>query len=209
MSNYDYDLFISYRRVGDAQGWIRDYLVPSLTTALGHELENPPRIFVDYEIDTGADWPSRLGDALGKSRVLLCLWSKQYLNKEWCARELAAMRAREQSLSLRTPANPSGCVAISIIHDGHTLPDDLGTCQRLELERYFNPYLSEKSLARERMHEEIKRAAIGLSDMIENAPPFQAKWPGDTAQSFFDAYFDRNAPRQSTPPCYTELEGRP
>ena len=54
---YQYDIFISYRRLGDARSWIDNYFVPLIENHLSQELGRKPMIFIDSQIETGDSWP--------------------------------------------------------------------------------------------------------------------------------------------------------
>ena len=138
MQDYRHDIFISYSRVGATSQWLERHLVPMLSERLELELGRDASIYFDSALSAGGTWPVQLGQALARSRILLALWSKPYLTSEWCARELAIMRAREDKLNLRSPAKPNGTIFISVIHDGETMPDTLNMIQTSEIKEFYN-----------------------------------------------------------------------
>ncbi|MFK7743669.1 MAG: TIR domain-containing protein [Roseobacter sp.] len=200
---YEHDIFISYSRVGATSSWLEKHLVPMLEERLNLELGRRSSIFFDKELSTGGTWPVDLGHHLGRSRILLALWSKPFLHSDWCAREISIMRAREQSLQLRTPENPNGTIAISVIHDGENMPHELGMIQQFEIKDYYNTRMTRESALAEALYERISDEAVSLARMIENVPPFQEEWPLEAADAFFDEFFQSTPMRQTAPPRFS------
>ncbi len=204
MSDYEYDIFLSYRRLGDASLWIKDHLVPVLTNVLTLELGHDPAIYFDLRMETGATWPIELGRKLSRSRIMICLWSQNYLDSAWCRQELNQMWHREKLLQLRTPAKPNGLVAMSIINDGETIPKDLQNIQTCEIAKFYNPMMHQNSPKREYFYDEMMAHAEGLLQMIQDAPPYQKEWELAAARDFHETFVRRQSPTQTTPPRYTK-----
>lgn len=97
MDGLSYDVFISYARRDDADGW-----VTSLRNAIYDDFRSfssePFRIFFDTEEIRGRqDWELRLRHGLRSSRVLLVCVSPNYLRSAYCRwewDEFARMQAR-------------------------------------------------------------------------------------------------------------------
>lgn len=203
MSDYHNDIFISYSRVGATSEWLRRHLVPMLSERLELELGREPSIFFDNALNAGGTWPVELGRELARSRVLLALWSKPYLTSHWCAREMAIMRARENSLNLRSPHNPNGTIFISIIHDGETMPDTLEMIQKSEIKEFYNTRMVTGGQKAEGLMERLTTLAPDLATMIEAAPPYRSQWEHETADAFFQAFHDQIGASQTSTPRYT------
>ena len=114
---YKYDVFISYRRAGSASKWVEEHFVPTLEDCLAMELKEP-KVYFDGRLETGTTWPIALASALATSRMLIALWSKNYLESDWCSLELAHMLARETNHGFRTENRPGGLIMLCVIHDG-------------------------------------------------------------------------------------------
>jgi hypothetical protein len=183
--DYAHDLFISYRRDPEVVRWIQDHLVPLL------------------RIEGGATWPVDLGIALGQSKVLISLWSGNYLHSEWCTQELAHMVAREKEEQRRTPQNRFGVVFFLIVHDGESIPADLQAVQRVDITKCFNVRMPRDSITAEELDKIITENARGIADLIQNSPQFRENWPQQTAITFFDQFHQKNRPSQSTVPRFT------
>jgi FxsC-like protein len=83
----------------DADGLLKGFS-SDLSEAVARRLRiAPPAGFLDEnDILVGMDWSDRLGEALRKSLVLVCLISKEYLKSENCGRELEVFLKRRALL---------------------------------------------------------------------------------------------------------------
>src|SRR5258707_9253679 len=101
MSDYEYHLFISYRRSDKL--WVRwayENVAEPMKTLLEPSL-GEVKIFIDQNIETGTSWPDRLAQGLARSRLLMPLLSRAYFYSEWCRLELALMYERERACQFR------------------------------------------------------------------------------------------------------------
>jgi hypothetical protein len=83
---YDYDIFVSYKRDPETLQWIRRFLRPLLVHRVQMELGRPVGVYVHEvsdQIQAGTAWPIELGNVIASSRVLIALWSGDYLSSEW------------------------------------------------------------------------------------------------------------------------------
>lgn len=198
-------MFVSYGRVGATSVWLQRHFIPMLGELLEYELGRPARVFYDDGgLSAGGTWPVELGQKLGRSRTLLVLWSKSYLTSQWCAREIAIMRAREVSLNLRSPENAKGTIAITIIQDGDALPPTLKMIQNFEIKDYFNTRMNPESPLAEGLYDRLKQKVPDLAEMIETAPPYRDEWPIEAAEELYELFHQRQSVSQNTRPMYTE-----
>jgi TIR domain len=179
IASYQYHIFLSYSRRGDVPEWVKNHFLPVLERRLEAEFDETPRIFLDEQIDTGADWPITLADALHRSYCLLAIWSPSYFRSRWCMAEWQTMRVREEQLGLRTSANPSGLVYPVVYSDGDTFPVEAKRIQhRKDLKDYAYPYPqfrnSEKYLE---FHDQVARIAQELVNLFNDSiPPWNPDW---------------------------------
>jgi hypothetical protein len=166
-------------------------------------METPPRVFFDIQIESGTTWPLDLGHKLARSRVLISLWSKNYLRSRWCTLELSHMLAREEEMGFRTAAKPGGLIAICVIHDGDSLPLDLGKIQTFEVKGQFITRMRQDSEAAENLEAALRFQAPTLAQIIDAAPTFQTSWATDAAIRFYEAYWDTTEPSQDERPRFT------
>lgn len=201
--SYLYDVFISYRRAGGARRWVENHFVPTLTDCLADEMEAPPLVFFDDQIESGTTWPLDLGNKLARSRTLISLWSKNYLRSHWCSLELAHMLAREEATGFRTAVKPGGLIAICVIHDGESLPPNLGKIQTFEVKDQFITRMRKDSEAAENLEAALRLQAPTLAQIIDAAPSFEESWATEAATRFYEEYRDRTAPSQDENPRFT------
>ncbi len=93
-----FDIFISYARHDDSDGWVtglRDVIVADF-----QRFERTPRIFLDREdIRDMDDWRHRILVGLRESRVLLVCLSPAYLKSEYCRWEWQEYARRQARLA--------------------------------------------------------------------------------------------------------------
>lgn len=200
--DYEYDIFISYRRHRDTLSWMEKQFIPRLEGRLFFELGRHPVIFYDKNnLACGDTWPVELGEALGKSRMLIALWCGPFRSSVWCAREVAEMKAREEALNLRTPQNQSGVIAVCKIHNGP--PEGFGDVQQSDLIEHFDPYMGDTGDQASAFYRQVTGDALGFARMIREAPPFDPAWPTQSAQAFYEAFHRTERPSQTTKPSFT------
>ena len=85
---YRYDLFFSYARRDDENGWISAFHRELDRTTRAHGTLGDHNIFFDaHEIDSGDDWEQRILAGLRDSCLILAFVSPNYLASEWCRKE--------------------------------------------------------------------------------------------------------------------------
>lgn len=188
---YQHDIFVSYRRDPEALSWIGRFLKPILEHRVRMELQRPVDIYVHEvgsQISAGTAWPVELGERIATSRVLVALWSGDYLTSEWCQHELSLMLQRERSCRARTPRNKYGLVIPIIAHDGETIPADLASAQRLEAKEFFIARMPSEGTKAEQLEKLIATHAKGIAAAIKAAPRWKKTWPRRAAASLLKAF---------------------
>ena len=183
--SYKWDAFLSYRRADDWPRFVDGIFLPMLRRELSDALGGQAKIFHDMRIEVGAEWPQELGLALATSKILICLWSRQYFSSDWCKAELSQMLARREAIG-GIPLPP--LVISAVIHDGDHIPEELGSIQRLDIHLYASPDLAEHSPRREELSFCVRDLAEHAAKSIEKAPPFDAAWTRLSVDTF-DALF--------------------
>jgi TIR domain len=202
--SYEYDIFISYRRNDQTLRWIKDFFVPALELHVEHELERRPLIYVDVnKIDVGTSWPVELGVALGKSRVLIVLWSANYFRSDWCRREFSHMLAREREANLRTREKPHGVIIPAFIHDGERFPPDLGYIEHFEIQKYFNVRMPPICSLAAELDARVTEQAPAITKCIVGAPDWQEAWPQQAVEDFVNQFYQEAEVVQRTVPRFT------
>jgi hypothetical protein len=196
-SQYEYDVFLSYRRSNAWPRFVGTIFVPMFRHWLEAELGQRPRIFFDAEtIETGESWPYSLARGVATSKIMVCLWSTEYFSSPWCQAELGIMMARREVT--KQSSGPLPLILAMVIHDGEHFSPHLNDIQRLPIQEYANPWLARDSLNAERLSEHIKRFSIHVSHALMRAPACDPSWPGLAIDSFV-RLFERNAVQSSVP----------
>jgi hypothetical protein len=188
---YQHDIFVSYRRDPEALVWIDRFLKPILRHRVGMELQRKVDIYVHEvgdQIQAGTAWPVDLGQTIACSRVLIALWSGDYLASEWCRHELSLMLHRERVTKARSVRNKYGLVIPVIVHDGDTIPKSLASAQRLELKDCFISRMPDNGPVAEQMVKQIALHAQGIAAAIHAAPPWKSGWPTKAAAKLLNAF---------------------
>lgn len=201
--SYKYDIFISYRRNPETLAWINEHFIPLLSLRLEFELQRRPAIYVDEQIESGSSWPPALGAALGASRVLIALWTGNYLASVWCTEELSQMLSREDAAKLRTVAKPHGLIIPAFIHDGDSFPADLRHIQPFEIQSCFNPRMARNSHRAEQLDAALAAQAPGIASSIRSAPSWRRKWQTNAAAAFYERFHRHAQQAQTSVPRFT------
>lgn len=178
-NDYEYDLFISYRRTDAVMRWIKNHFHPLIRAWLSENLTRDPKIFIDWEQETGVDWPTNIRVALQKSRYLVAIWSPQYFTSEWCVAEWESMLQREKLLGMRSEQNTKGLVYSVVYSDGNSFPHHAKTTINVVMEpTWRHPHVQfNQSLAYLDFDKKIQEIAEELSSWINTAPQYRDDWP--------------------------------
>ena len=199
---YQHDIFISYRRNPETRLWLEQHFVPLLELRVELELGRKPAIYVDSQLESGAAWPAQLGDALGRSRILVAMWTRTYLSSVWCTAEFTHMVDRATQAGLHTLAKPHGLVVPALIHDGETFPKSLTHIQGFEIQKCFNVRMARTSALAEELEAALAAQAVAIARCIDSAPPWRKAWPNKAANTLFKA-LHRPAATQAVVPRFT------
>ncbi|KPA09463.1 hypothetical protein MHK_010295 [Candidatus Magnetomorum sp. HK-1] len=89
VSSYEYDIFISYAHDDNASGWVDsfyEYLKKTLITVFGKK--QPINIWIDSSLDGNQMFNEAICNTLEKSALFISLMSKNYLESDYCKKEL-------------------------------------------------------------------------------------------------------------------------
>lgn len=180
--NYEYEIFVSYRRQPPISDWVRDYFYEELAQWLEAAGPAPARLFIDRDgIETGDEWPARLRQTLLRSAFLVAVWSPNYFRSRWCVAELHTMLAREKTLSMRTDEEPRGLVFPVKFNDGQYFPRDVHNIQH----RDFSPWAFTAASFRQspkflEFQDQIKQFADYIASRLDDVPPWRPDFPVET-----------------------------
>ena len=176
---YEYHVFVSYKRSGDVGEWVHNHFHPLLVRRLEALLDEDPRVFIDREIDIGADWPTRLSDALHKSCCLVSIWTPSYFRSKWCLAEWQTIAERERIEVASNVGNRLSLTYPIVYSDGDSFPVEAKSVQgRLDMHDFAYPFeqfrRSEKYMAFfDRMHD----VAESVAARINSVPAWNDNWP--------------------------------
>ncbi|NOT62380.1 MAG: toll/interleukin-1 receptor domain-containing protein [Acidobacteria bacterium] len=180
MSEYQYDVFISYRHRAPVLDWVKNHFHPLLTQRLPDALPVAHRaeVFIDYEeIETGSEWPAKLRSALKTSRCVVAVWSPEYFRSDWCLAEWQTMRERERLLDMRTENNPHGLIYPVRFFDGDHFPQEAKDTQQKDLSPWNIPHpVFRDTPDYIEFDRQIQVVANDVARIIQRAPDW-ADWP--------------------------------
>lgn len=184
--DYQYDVFLSYRRDPPVGEWVSNHFYPELMKWLPLEVNRVCSVFKDIEVlVSGAIWPQTIRKALMHSRCMLCIWSPDYFWHEWCVAEWKSMVERERLLGLASAANPIGLVVPVVFHDGQNFPREARDVQGKDFRDYNT---SVPAFAQTVKYVDfigkVKDLARELAGVIIGAPAWQNDWPTLTPQPY-------------------------
>lgn len=199
---YEYDIFISYRRLGETRSWIESYLAPLIVHHLSLDLGRNPKIFVDSQIEAGDSWPIVLGNAIASSKVIIPLWTRKYLQSLWCSCEIGHMLERERKLGYRCSNNSGGLIFPTIINDGDTMPVQISTIQKYEMQEFFKLTLNKDGNKYTEFEDKVKLLADKIGRALDDAPDWQADWQIEAVNSFVSQLYVKEESLQTQPPQF-------
>jgi hypothetical protein len=179
MTDYEYDVFISFPHKEPVMGWVKNHFHELVSQWLPQCMPDEPRIFIDFEnIETGAEWPAVLQRCLKTSRCLLPVFCPAYFRSAWCCSELETIRERERQLGLRTPEAPRGLIYPVVFWDGSFFPSHVNTIQWRNVSKWANPYPAfSQTASYSEFLNEVQHICTELSQLIAACPPFRDDWP--------------------------------
>lgn len=185
---YNYDVFISYKRHNEWPTWVKKVFYKLLDHWLNAEMAEGCRVFVDYRLEEGQEWPGRLAQVLSESRVLVPLWSPQYFTSNWCLTEMSLFTAREKTTGFGTPHNPQRLIIPAAIHDGASFPHDARLIQYREIQPLCNIRIASGGITEERLSEEIRNWVPNICAAIRQSPEYDPDWITLAYHNFMKLY---------------------
>jgi hypothetical protein len=172
VSEYEFDVFISYRRKGNPYHWVRNHFYPRLRDCLDDHLADEPTFFIDEEMEIGSIWPDRLESALNRTKILVCVLSPQYFRSRWCLAELQSMADREKLLG------HNGLIYPVLFSDSDNFPSFARERSWHDLKKWNLPDIgfqqTEEWLG---FHREIEDVAMKIAQRLAEVPDWQPDWP--------------------------------
>jgi hypothetical protein len=178
VSDYEFDVFLSYSRKGSSPKWVHNHFLPKLRDCLIDELGHEVKVFVDQEMEPGDIWPARLARMLGRSKILVSIYSAQYFRSDWCVAEWKSMAAREQALGLASSDLTRGLIFPVLYADSQNFPEYGLDRMWHDMKGLDNPELMfQQTLDWLEFHKRMRRIATDIEQMLRQVPPWQPDWP--------------------------------
>jgi len=175
---YEFDVFISYTRSGNPYDWMRNNFLPRLKACLADQFANEPKVFIDEEMDRGANWPHRLENALNRSKIMVAVFSPQFFRSPWCRAEWDTMVARERLFGLNTAEQPQGLIYPVLFSDSENFPDFARRRSWRDFTDFNQPDLVfQQTIKWPDFHTEVEKVAIDLDKLLPRVPDWQPGWP--------------------------------
>jgi hypothetical protein len=176
---YEWDIFLSYPRHGDAGQWVANHFHPRLTECLRNELPKPPQIFVDREQPTGVEWPDNLKTGLLRSRMMVAVWTPAYFASPWCMAEWSSMLEREQLLHKQGRKPKRGLVFPVVYSDGkHFDPRAKAVQINFDFTNYNHPFQHfDTTPAYIDFNRLVGRLAVAIEEHLTLVPAWEDGWP--------------------------------
>lgn len=178
VSDYDFDVFLSYARKGSSRNWVHLHFLPKLRDYLIDEIGIEPTIFVDEEMEAGSVWPSHLERTLARSKILVSIYSAQYFQSAWCLAEWKSMAAREQQLGLACPELTRGLIFPVLYSDSHNFPEFGLDRMWHDMKGLDSPDpIFQQTVDWLEFHKKMRVIATDVEKLLRQAPPWEPDWP--------------------------------
>jgi len=172
VSDYEFDVFISYRREGNPYKWVRNHFHPRLTDHLADHLRDDPKVFIDEGMEVGSVWPDRLEEALNRTRILVPVFSPQYFRSRWCLAEWHSMVEREKLLGRSRLIYPV------LFSDSDNFPSFARERSWRDLKKWNHPDpVFQQTVRWIDFLQEIEKVAIDLAALVDEVPSWEPGWP--------------------------------
>lgn len=181
--SYTHDVFISYRRHRQWQGWARDHFKPALEAHLFNDLGRDVDIFIDERLEIGRDWVDSLAIELARSKIVVALFSRPYFESDWCIHEL--------DLIIDRAGGAVGSFFPIVVHDCEGLKSPLSRSNAFPMEEHYRVPMLRDTPKYEAFSDEVRKLSPKIASMIydvENNAPFQQRWE-DIAKQRLNAVF--------------------
>lgn len=189
MTDYQYDVFLSYRRKRRPKMWVDEVFYPLFEDLLCEALGGrEPRIFKDVEEIRGGDnWHARVCNALATSKCLVPVLLPSYFTSEWCVREFSIIHNRQLQLGYNSLDNPHGLIVPIKIHDGESFPEGIDKINICDFNDYF---YTGKGLELTTKYIELESKLIKwvekVAFAIRNAPEWDPKFLDKEKLNYFN-----------------------
>jgi hypothetical protein len=205
MQNYEWDVFISYRRGGITKDWM-PFFLDLFPKYLDETLvDRDVRIYWDINgIENGDNWKNNIKNALATSRCLVSILAPTYFKSEWCTKEMAVIYNRQIKLGYTSVHNPGGLIIPITIHDGDDFPSFFKDIQMLDCNNYCYSIPLEEAKKKSWwpfFENDVKKLVLKVAKVVQAAPAWKEEWVTNDwlevpNEEFLIGKVKQNAPKQ-------------
>jgi TIR domain len=178
VSGYEFDVFLSYSRKGGSPGWVHNHFFPRLRDCLTDEIGYVPNIFIDYQMDPGTVWTADLERSIGRSKILVSVYSPQYFRSDWCVAEWKSMAAREDLLGLASTDLTQGLIVPVLYSDSANFPEYGRDRMWHDMKGLDSPDpMFQQTPDWLHFHKKMRGIAANLAELLAMVPDWQPGWP--------------------------------
>lgn len=177
--SYEFDIFVSYRRTDTIGKWVKNHLVPMLQSRLNEVSPDDIRIFCDFKMDDGVNFPAELERQIKASKLLVGIWTANYFRSEWCMAEWESFRKRQKQLGLFTGDHTQGLIYPILFSGGNYFHPDarITQCNR-DFSQLNYPEESFRNSTRYLEFDDlVKQMADDLVVRLDAVPEWQEDFP--------------------------------
>jgi TIR domain len=178
LSDYRFDVFVSYARHGTSGQWVNEHFREILCDRLADELPDEPRVFLDTDMRVGVAWPAEIREALHRSKVMISVLSAPYFSSSWCKSELRTILERERLCGLPRPGQHPGLIIPLSYGDGEAYWPEVHARQLRSVKdfAYVGPAFrqSEKYM---RFQDFAMELAAQIAALLSTVPEWSPDWP--------------------------------
>lgn len=208
--DYQYDVFISYRRTDEppVQTFLERSFLPVFKGLLREMFpsKKDELIFYDrHDIKAGKKWPETLHHGLAHSKILVPILIPSYFHREWCLREYAVFQHREAQADM----GDDGLIFPVLFTKVGDLPAYVKPTQLTDFSRY-NSGVARGNDFRKAVERFAQDVFTGLKN--EKVPAWNPNWATDRAtwcEQPYQSLIGRPTPVQemNTPPSIENAKG--
>lgn len=183
--DYEFDAFISYRRLEFSREWVGTVFIPEFTQRLAIVLGYTPKIFWDDKSVEDGQVPREIVlQGLKRSRCLISLLSGPYFTSQWCVAEWETFRQRAKQAESSGSLKKGESLTLPLQwQDGDAYADRIGAegFQARDFRNYRKLSLKRGEGNHSRDYDDfetdLNELAERVSRLIGSAPNFQENWP--------------------------------
>lgn len=156
--------------------WVRNLFVPTLRDYLHDQLGRDADVFDDQRLRDGPDFDEQLYENLAESALLVPVLTAAYFESDWCRREFATMREREEQLGIRHNGDTRTLIVPIYLSGKPRFPKRVQKMQWKEFWEYNNPDLAEGTARRAEFNDYLRTWSAEIVNAFEEVRPFEERY---------------------------------